>query len=303
MGISRTARRACVLGAAAFVAVAGCSFPDHQFLPVDQFNRLKDGGATGGSAGVGGSITGGSGGVAGSGGVGGIDAGGSGGVAGSGGASGSGGTAGSAGNAGTGGSGGTAGAGGVDGGAGTGGTAGSGGSTGGSGGSDAGTCTGPVVINEVATDGSNGSDEFVELYNKSNCTVDLLGWRLDYTSASGLTKNMWTGKSGDSLLADGYFVLAGLGFTGNADFQWGSGYGLAKGGGGVALYDPTGASPVDSMAWETVPSSHVDIEGTACANIPTLKSASRIPNGQDTNDNSVDFTVGTQRTPGAKNLP
>ena len=295
MDISRATRRACVVGAAAFVAFAGCSFPDHQFLPIDQFNQLKDGGASGGSAGVGG--TGGSGGLAGSGGIGGVDAGGSGGVAGTGGTSGAGGT---------GGSGGTSGVGGVDGG-GTGGTSGAGGTagtagTGGTAGSDAGTCTGHVVINEVSTDGTSGSDEFVELYNASSCAVDLAGWRLDYTSSSGsTTKTNWTGVSGDSLPVGGYFVVAGLGFGGTADYVWGSGFGLAKGGAGVALYDPAGASPIDSMAWQSISGTHPDIEGTACANIPSGKSASRTPNGKDTDDNSADFVVGAPRTPGKPN--
>lgn len=314
MGISSAARRACVLGAAAIAVVAGCSFPKHQFLPVAEFNRLKDGGSTGGTAGAAGSVAGGSGGVAGgsggvaggsgggvSGGAGGADAGGTGGTTGgSGGVSGSGGTGGATGGSGgVSGAAGTAGAGGSDGGAGT---AGTGGASGGAGGSDAGVCTGPVVINEVATDGTSGSDEYVELYNAGDCTVDLDGWRLDYTSSSGSTKTNWTGTSSDSLPAKGYFVLAGGGFAGTANYKWGSGFGLAKSGGGVALYNGVSTSPVDSMAWENVPSSHIDIEGTACANIPSLASASRIPDGHDTNDNSADFVVPAQRTPGKPNV-
>lgn len=295
MGISRTARRICLFGAAVLVASAGCSFPDHQFIPVTEFNQLKDAGASGGSAGVGGTAgSGAMGGSGGSGAVGGVGGGGTGGSSGSGGVSGTGGVDGG----GAGGTGGSAGTGGT---AGTGGSAGTGG-TGGTGGSDAGTCAGPVVINEVSTDGTSGSDEYVELYNAGSCAVDLQGWRLDYTSTSGATKTNWTGKAGDSVGPGGYYVLAGAGFAGNADYMWGSGFGLAKGGGGVSLYDAVSGSPVDSMAWETVPGGHVAIEGTACPNISSNSSASRIPDGTDTDDNSKDFTVPAQRTPGAKNM-
>ncbi len=66
MGGSRVTRHLWLCGVAAAVTFAGCSFPDHQFLPVDQFNKLKDSGTSGGSAGVGGSVTGGSGGMSGS---------------------------------------------------------------------------------------------------------------------------------------------------------------------------------------------------------------------------------------------
>lgn len=298
MGVSRVSRSLWLCGVAAVVAFAGCSFPDHQFLPVDQFNRLKDSGVTGGSAGTGGSITGGSGGTSGSagsgdvGGGGGGVGGGAGGVDG-GGAGGTGGTAGSGGASGSGGTAGAGGVGGVDGG-------GAGGS-GGVGGSDAGgPCTGPVVINEVSTAGTSASDEFVELYNKGSCTVNLLNWTLHYSSQTGAsTPTYWTGGASDSLPAGGYYVLAGVGFQGTSNGALSS-KGMAQSAGGVGLYNNFNTL-VDAMAWGPVAAGHPYVEGTACASIPSLESAARMPNGVDTNDNSKDFTVGVQRTPGAAN--
>ncbi len=103
------------LGGAAVVALAyaGCGFPDHSFIPDDQFDDASvgtggtSGSGTGGTSGTGG--VGGTSGSAGMSGTGGTAGGGTGGVGGSAGASGSGGTAGASGSAGQSGAGGSGG--------------------------------------------------------------------------------------------------------------------------------------------------------------------------------------------------
>ncbi|MCC6899508.1 MAG: lamin tail domain-containing protein [Polyangiaceae bacterium] len=300
---------------------AACSFPEHDFIPASEFEKLKDGGATGGSGGFGGfggvGATGGVGAIGGgagagaTGGAGGTGAaGGTGGAGGKGGSGGTGATGGVGGNGGTGGKGGTGGTGGTgatggsSGGAGgstaggtggTGGAGGTGGSTGGTGGS---TCAN-VVVNEVATEGPAGAtDEFVELYNGGTCAQSLSTWSLKYSSASGTsTQNLWSGAAADSIPAGGYFVIAGAAFAGAKNGSISSG-GLAQAGGGVAVFD--GTTKKDGVAWGTAAPTHPFLETTAIAAPSSSQSAARSPNGKDTNVNATDFKLGA-RSPGASN--
>ena len=214
-----------------------------------------------------------------------------------------GGGAGAAGGSGAGGTG-ASGAGGAS--AGSGGASGAGGATGGSGGS--GGCTTAVVINEVSTDGASASDEYVEFFNSGTCPVDLSGWTIKYSSASGSSPGtIWTGSSGQKLPAGGYFVVAGSYFFANsnlpaAQIDLFNGGGLPLTGGAVGLFDPS-MQRQDAMAWQAADSGNPLVEKTPTANIPSGMSASRIPDGTDTDDNSKDFTVPSTRTPAAANKP
>jgi hypothetical protein len=156
------------------------------------------------------------------------------------------------------------------------------------------------VVNEVATDGATAGDEYVELYNGGTCSVSLTGWTLKYSPASGLSPSTrWTGTATDALPAGGFFVVGGTSFSGTKQGTLSSG--LAKDGGGIGVFDATGVR-IDSMSYEVVTTTtHPLTETTPAANIPTNKSASRIPDGADTNVNSVDFKVPAARTPGASN--
>ncbi|MBX3128170.1 MAG: lamin tail domain-containing protein [Polyangiaceae bacterium] len=332
------------LGLAALLGTAmglsnGCSFPEHDFIPADEFDRLKNG--SGGVGGNGGTPIGGFGGVApgGSGGAQGGSAGSAGGSAGA--DSGVGGTGvGGTGVGGSGGSGGapgscvgrcgqpgsvpgssppcwcdsacsafknccadhdvacagTGGTGGATGGTG-GATGGTGGATGGTGGGG-GTCN-DVVINEVSSTGLTASDEYVELLNRGSCTVNLSGWSLRYVpSAGGNFSTRWTGAAGDSLPPGGYWILGGSGYAGVKNATLSSGIADQA---GVALLDPA-AIKLDSVAWgASVAAAHPYIETSAFpSTLTATTTASRLPNGVDTNDNSLDFKLGV-RTPGAVN--
>lgn len=308
----------CALGC----AVSYCGFPEHDFIPASEFEKLKDGsaasggfgggfgasGGLGGSGAVGGSVTGG-------GGEAGTSVGGEGGTTGGGGLAGSGGAAGQGGVQGGGGGapggGGTTGGGGAQGGGGTtggggaqggGGTTGGGGSTGGGGapggGGTGGTTCYDIVINEVSTEGVSASDDFVELYNKGTCAASLTSWTLKYSSSSGATTpTYWTGMATDSLPAGGYWVLGGAGFTGAKNGPMSQS--LSATAGGVAIF-ALGGVKLDSVAYGGVAATHPFKEGSAAAAPPANQSVERTPNGNDTNDNSKDFKV-APRSPGAAN--
>ena len=67
------------------------------------------------------------------------------------------------------------------------------------------------------------------------------------------------------------------------------------------LGSPGGASNliVDSVGYGTA--TNIYVEGTVIAAPASASSIRRRPNGTDTNDNSVDFTVTTTPTPGVTN--
>jgi hypothetical protein len=192
--------------------------------------------------------------------------------------------------------GGVAGAGGS---AGAGGMAGTGGSaeTGGSGGAgDTRKCT--VKINEVQTGGATALDEFIELYNTCpDKPFSLAGHTLVYRAATGTAEFVRVAFTTEMIAAGApYFVCANSGFAGAADAHYTDG--LALDGGGLALRAPDG-SLVDAVGWGTAANALVE---TTPAPAPAAgQSIARTPDGHDSDDNSRDFMIATQPTPGAPN--
>jgi hypothetical protein len=158
-----------------------------------------------------------------------------------------------------------------------------------------------VTINEVSTNGPLGSlgagtNEYVELYNRCAVDVGLSGTRLLYRSATGTANiTLHNLAVGTLITGGGYLLFANMGFTDvPADGALTSG--LALLGGGVALTH--GTSTVDSVGYGTA--TNAFIEGTVAVAPVEGASISRVPNGADSNVNSVDF-VAAPRTPRAAN--
>jgi hypothetical protein len=157
-----------------------------------------------------------------------------------------------------------------------------------------------VRVNELATGGAGGAtDEFIELYNPCTSTASLSGGKLVYRAATATTDNYTLyAFTSQTIVAHGYFVVAGAGFTGSADLKpYQSGSGLAATGGGVALKDATDAV-VDSVGWGTATNAFV--EGHVAAAPSTSQSLARTTDGTDTNDNAADFEL-IAPTPGVAN--
>jgi hypothetical protein len=156
-----------------------------------------------------------------------------------------------------------------------------------------------VKINEISANGDvavgGGSDEFVELYNTCAITVSLAGARLVYRSAAGTSNTTQVNFATSTVIeGGGYLVYAGTGYTGPSNGTFVSG--LAAAGGGLQLV--YGATVFDSVGYGTA--TNAFIEGTVAVAPANGASISRIPNGADSNVNSVDF-VAAPRTPGAAN--
>lgn len=170
-------------------------------------------------------------------------------------------------------------------------------------------CTPVLVVNEVQSRGTTASDEFIEIYNAGTCAVNLEGWSLVYlsSSGSGSPSSKWMGTAAQTLAPGQYGVVisgsVGTIPAGAITLATLTTVGIADSG-GVALL--RGATRVDSVSFGTssamVSATHMFTENTPAtsATAGTIVVA-RSPNGRDTDNNSVDFTLRTMGTPGDAN--
>jgi hypothetical protein len=77
-----------------------------------------------------------------------------------------------------------------------------------------------VVLNEVYPAGASASEDWVELYNNSESTAPLAGWKLEYVentiALGGSANTVWTGQSGQYVNARSTFLITGLSLDLNA---------------------------------------------------------------------------------------
>jgi len=162
-----------------------------------------------------------------------------------------------------------------------------------------------VRINEFMT-GVTGAatNEFVEFLNAGNATADISGWKLVYRSATATSDTVLDTLPSGTMLAPGAFYLfGGSGYTGPPAADQSFTNGLAATAGGLGIRDANGTL-VDSVGWGSTAANGF-VEGTFAPAPPATaapgSSDVRRPDGHDTNDNSVDFTVVTPPTPRATN--
>lgn len=165
-------------------------------------------------------------------------------------------------------------------------------------------CTGPVVVNEVQSRSStNAGHEFVELRNNGTCTVDLMGWRLMYSSAGGSTPGqLYLFVAGDRIAPGEHLVLASTEHTAVTTMRRFNS-GIADSG-SVAIFNRVGRA--DSVAFGTLTNPmHMFAEPvgmTGAMSAPPGQSISRAADGRDTDNNAMDFRVTMTPTPGAPNM-
>lgn len=148
-----------------------------------------------------------------------------------------------------------------------------------------------VVISEVQTGSANdASKEFIELYNPLSARQLLDGWTIEYCSASGTS---WTKKAtlAGYVAGHGYYLVSTSGYL-TSDSSMSSG--LASTGGHVRIKDTLGQI-IDTVGWGTA--GHAE---TKPIDAPVAGgSIERLPgrlspvagNGQDNDDNSLDFVL------------
>lgn len=170
-----------------------------------------------------------------------------------------------------------------------------------------------VVISEFATRGAagNAAGEFVELYNPTNASVNVSGWKFEYRSASGSSYNpLVTIPEGTVMPPKSYYLLVASTWAGVpvGDVSWNAS-GLADNG-NIRITTAAGAT-VDRVGFGT----GNDPEGSTAPNhgdAPNDNSVERkasaastaasmgaggaeefAGNGWDSNNNAADFVVRT----------
>jgi hypothetical protein len=161
-----------------------------------------------------------------------------------------------------------------------------------------------IRVNEFMT-GSAGaaSNEFVELVNAGTSAAPVGGFKVAYRSSSGSSDiTLATIPAGTSIPAGGFYLLAGAGYLGTHTADQTFSTSLAANGGGIAVRDDGGVI-LDSVGYGDATNAFVEGHTTTAppATAAPGSSSVRLPDGNDTNDNSADFSVSTTPTPGAAN--
>jgi hypothetical protein len=158
-----------------------------------------------------------------------------------------------------------------------------------------------VRVNELMT-GVTGAaaNEFVELVNAGPEPIDASGYRVVYRSAAGTSDTLLgTLPAGTILAAGGHYLLGGAGYAGPAPADQSFATGMAAMAGGVGVRNADGTL-LDSVGYGATAANGL-VEGRPATAPPTTaspgSSVGRMPNGTDTNDNSVDFAVSATPTP------
>jgi len=165
----------------------------------------------------------------------------------------------------------------------------------------------PVISELRFYETSQVNEEFVEIYNPTQQTVDVGGWKIQYKSASGTTwQDKQTFPAGQMLLPGRFLLYGGTSVVPAPDFPSAVAPGLGNSGGHVRLVNAQSAT-IDRVAWLTGDTP----EGTAIATaharggsyerkaFQTSTAASMAPggadaqegNGWDADNNNADFVL------------
>jgi hypothetical protein len=147
------------------------------------------------------------------------------------------------------------------------------------------------------------ANEFVELFNGGDTAADLGGYRLVYRSSSGTSDvGLATIPSGTMLAPGAFYLFGGRDYAGPPAADQTFTAGLSGTGGGLALRQPDGTI-VDSLGYGDATNAFV--RGQPAPAPPSEPSPGnsdvRLPDGHNTDDNSVDFTVTTAPSPRGPN--
>jgi len=171
-----------------------------------------------------------------------------------------------------------------------------------------------IKINELLPDpdGKDGEQEFVEIYNPTSEEVSLDGWGIAAHSSEFPEEPQFTFPGGTRIAARGFLVVGGedvdeadIVMDDDNDFTLGN---ASKNPDGVRLVDCDGYTVQDTVLYgdSTKPIEDFSIkddQGTVTmAGMPRSGlTVGRIVDGEDTDDNEVDFAANMAPTPGSAN--
>lgn len=154
---------------------------------------------------------------------------------------------------------------------------------------------GEILINQMSPDYGTATDEYVELVNTTNKSLDLSTLKLNYRSSSGGGSNTTT-LSGTILpqsfwlLCTNATVTVGQTIGVSRDGSFGSGF--ASSDGQIAILRVSDDVKIDGVGYGNL-TGGTYVEGTAASNPPTDGGLRRVLDGADANNNSSDFTTVT----------
>lgn len=165
----------------------------------------------------------------------------------------------------------------------------------------------PVLISQIYGGGGNNGatyrNDYVELYNRSDATVSLAGWSLQYSSASGTT---WSAANLSGSIAAGKYCLISLASGGpfgsslpTADVI--GGVNISSSNGKLALRNSTtaftGSSPLGAAGLQDFVgygnANAYEGSATAASHSVTLAAFRAGAGATDTGDNAADFSIAT----------
>ena len=164
-----------------------------------------------------------------------------------------------------------------------------------------------LVISEVQIAGATADDEFVELYNPTDSSVDLSGYRLTRKTSAGTQATLVSSMSG-SIASHGFFLVTNPGYTGSvlSDLQYSATTSAIAANNTIVLYSDAGVTVTDKVGMGTatdneatttaVPAANQSIERKALSTSTTASMQSGgadefAGNGEDTNNNGNDFIL------------
>lgn len=156
-----------------------------------------------------------------------------------------------------------------------------------------------VIISEVQIAGQDDEkEEFVELYNSNDESVDLTGWYIHKKTKEGASESTFASNTlfkGKSIIAKGYFLVAREQYFSDIADMFVN-HPLTKDN-TLFLKNPNGRV-VDMVGW----GESQDFEESPTQNPSRGQSIGRNPEESDTNNNNLDFEL-DQPTPKSINVP
>jgi hypothetical protein len=161
-----------------------------------------------------------------------------------------------------------------------------------------------VRVNEFSTGtAASATDEFVEIVNAGSSSTDIGGYKLAYRSGAGTSDvTLATLPAGTTLAPGAFYLFGGSGYAGATPANQSFSQALAASAGGIGLRNATGTL-VDSVGYGTATNAFVEAHPAPAPPATAVPGSSdiRLPDGADSDDNGVDFTVTTAPTPGGSN--
>jgi hypothetical protein len=153
-----------------------------------------------------------------------------------------------------------------------------------------------IIINEIQTAGATSNDEFVEIFNPSDTSIVLDGYKLSKKTKSGSESTLLSAATSTKFLgtipAHGYFLIAHPDYKGiaSADLTYSSSSSLS-GDNTLLLYDKSGTL-LDKVGFGGA----TDFESAPAFNPLSSQSIAR-SNFSDTDNNASDFSVNISPSP------